>query len=63
MKEKVVSRELHGKISDERKIAEVMAALPVRVENTLYNHRDRVSFAGKRKRKIQKKHNYSLEWV
>ena len=42
VKSKVLSRELHGKISDEKKIAEVMAALPVRVENTLSNYRDRV---------------------
>ena len=63
MKRKVLSRELHGKISDEKKIAEVLAALPVRVDNTLSNYR--VSLTGKR-RKIQKKHkkhNYSTEWV
>ena len=60
MKEKVVSRELHGKISDERKIAEVLAFLPLRVESTLNNYR--VSLTGKRRRVLRKKYKYNPEW-
>ena len=57
----MVSRELHGKISDERKIAEVVAALPVRVENTLNNFR--VSLTGERRGgNTRRKHKYSPEW-
>ena len=60
MKEKVVSRELHGKISDERKIAEVLAFLPLRVESMLNNYR--VSLTGKRRRVLRKKYKYNPEW-
>ena len=60
MKRKVLSRELHGKISDEKKMAEVLAALPLRVESTLNNYR--VSLTGKRRRVLRKKYKYSPEW-
>ena len=56
----MLSRELHGKISDERKIAEVLAFLPLRVESTLNNYR--VSLTGKRRRVLRKKYKYSPEW-
>ena len=60
MKSKVLSRELHGKISDERKIAEVLAFLPLRVESTLNNYR--VSLTGKRRRVLRRKYKSSPEW-
>ena len=35
VKRLVLDRELHGKVSDEVKMAEVLAALPMKVETTL----------------------------
>ena len=45
-------------MSDEAKIAEVLAALPMKVENTLGRYR--ICMTGKRPR-IQKKHDYIVE--
>ena len=49
VKEMVLRRELHGKISDEEKVAEVVAALPVKIESTLYHFRH--SLIGKTRKK------------
>ena len=35
IKRLVLDRELHGKVSDEVKMAEVLASLPMKVETTL----------------------------
>ena len=54
----VLERELYGKISDERKVSEVVSEMAQKVENTLINYR--ISLGGRSNKTRQSRHQHTL---
>ena len=58
--ETVLESDLHGKISDQEKVQEVLSALPPKVESLLKRQRDAL-IGSKKKKRRHVRHAYFVE--